>query len=316
MNHLFPDLLLLQTHDFLPKSITTLNGYSYTAGGYKELLEKDKTEFSLAIEAPNIDSVDRFDHARELGFKPIAAMNNWYIGHRHENRKLTLWWKHNPNFVRATRYDDYYISVNHRAQGSQNNYSDSFLFGAGCGYKLITRFCYNFKHHVLKSFCLLRLPPRLTNPQKRCLTWLNYKCIGEGELASYWTNGFEPETYDYNKIEAPFWEEWTRKYGNPNPPRSTQKPIPIAAAPMPVVEAPKVFNTTQVNLGRLNIRPGLEIPNKQKGEATDNFKRRILNARDAGLRMYSPVDRPRRRLPKSPINPARRRRIRPKVIGD
>lgn len=312
---LYPDLMLFQTQDMEPERTNMVGtSYSYTVGG-KSQVAADKTEFQFCVSAPGC-GIRRYDDLRELGFKPVASMNNWYYGHQNEFRKLTLWWKHNKDFVRGTPYQNNHATYNETTQKKRDNYNQVYTFGAGCGFQLLSCFCPNFKKHALKFFSLLRLPPKLTEPQKRCITWLNYKCIGEGELASYWVNGFDPETYDYFKIEAPFWEEWTRKYGKTPVNFINKTPTPLPATVAPVAQAAAVLTAAQVKLDGLNVRPRVEVQHQQTGEAAADLQRGIPSPFQRRLRMYSPVYRPRRRVLKSLVDPPRRRARRRKAIGD
>ena len=169
-----------------------------------------KTEFIFVTTAltsySNSAACSRGKRLRELGFRAISSMNNWYPSHSGEERQITLWWKrvHTGKDVVAQRCDKYtpypYIGANTAA------YHQPRITQGGCGFKFGTlplRQGQYWRYHTL-----LRLPLTLSRLRLHWLETYNFKQIDTGTFASFWANGWDPKTYDFDKVEWPYWESY------------------------------------------------------------------------------------------------------------
>lgn len=147
--------------------------------------------------------------AEELGFKAISVMHNWWPSHYYEadkGRPLVFYWQRlidkvpdNHKFPIAKRKTWCY-----GAGRADYEFHEIDLQSSGCGFKIgvpplsINKFA--------RFFTLLRMP---IEPHKIQLGWLkqfNFRLIDTGKLASYWINGWPIETYNYRKIELPYFK--------------------------------------------------------------------------------------------------------------
>lgn len=159
------------------------------------------TEFVFAVSALYTyeDDVSRL---AELGFKAVSTMNNWFPSHSYEVRPLTLHWlklrEKQASVPSPIREKWQYVSDSEYAKHCVD------MAISGCGFKIAegpplsrTRF------H--KFFTLIRMP---LMPLGLHVAWLkkhNFRQIDTGSLSSYWVNGWDPKTYNYDAIEKPYW---------------------------------------------------------------------------------------------------------------
>lgn len=168
--------------------IARVDGLQYCTA--QRLLEEVKTEFVFTIQAPSTQNL-----THELirhGFTQVSSMRNYYRSHP-EERRLNFWWKRvHPN---AEPQKSGRISWGGSEEGG-------YFSHGGCGFKLNNKLHKAFK----KFFSLLRMP---LDPTKFQLQWLkinNYRLIEKGNMASFYVNGFDPDTYSF-QTEADYWRK-------------------------------------------------------------------------------------------------------------
>jgi hypothetical protein len=155
-----------------------------------------KTEFVFYLAARK-ESYNALD----LGFKHVAAMNNWWPSHGGEVRQMSLYWLRNPNKVKpqisapkswGARLASYY----------KNTPCEKHLLqtaASGCGFKIgqvpLKASLYN------RFFTLMRLPLVLSEVRRKWLTDHNYRHLDTGSMAQYWINGWDPKVYSGIELE-------------------------------------------------------------------------------------------------------------------
>ena len=177
--------------------------FGHTEFTEKFLLSKVKTEFAFLTTSPSTHLYakghETIKGLNKMGFEPISAMNNWYPEHNGETRKMVLWWKRlrsGPDVVPCEPQTQRY--------GCRDNYHVPHLQCSGCGFKvskppLITGQFWRF--HTL-----LRMPKKLSVIRTRWMETHNFRLFAIGTMADFWTNGWDPKSYSWEKVELPYWK--------------------------------------------------------------------------------------------------------------
>lgn len=173
-----------------------LTEITYFYGGYDSVLLHQQlqeiklipTEFMFYLGSPSHFP----DSPPQVGLKPVAAMNNWWPSHHNSARKLVLYWARNPNYNPDTS-----VLPTRKVWCEYAN-----LAASGCGLKIgvppMRTKLFN------RYFTLFRMPVKVSRVQEKWLTLHNYTHLDTGKLASYYVNGWNPETYDKNVEFAHF----------------------------------------------------------------------------------------------------------------
>jgi hypothetical protein len=185
--------------ELLPQfpDLTEVKDLYYESNFAPEKIRALKTEFAFAVTGPNSNIAE--NRLMHVGFKAISQMNNWWSSHAGESRCLTFYWKKwdRPNLQgsveRVTWQNQKYIKG--EILSSLPPYGH--LASGGCGLKLLENFL--SKKHAYRFFTLQRMPLEPTALQLKKLASLNYRLVDSGKLASYWINGWDPDTYDVKK---------------------------------------------------------------------------------------------------------------------
>ena len=138
---------------------------------------------------------------RSLGFVSISSMANWSSYHNPTHSKLTFWWLRLRE--RYPTAEKMWLTTYPVQRTSWCSSKD--LAKGGCGYKLGEPPLSRAKFY--RFFTMLRMPP-IVGPQhlKKLVDW-NYRMFDSSPEASFWINGWDPDVWDWDKVEKPFWEE-------------------------------------------------------------------------------------------------------------
>lgn len=179
--------------------------------GYITSLKDITTEFVFYIGPPG----HKEEQVRDIGLAPISAMNNWWPSHCNGARKLTLYWAKNPYW---NPYHPVLPWRNRWCHSNDPRTNDHYsitknLAGGGCGFKIGEP---PFRVSLFNQFfTLMRMPVQPSKANEQRLLAHNYKHVATGAHASYYVNGWSPETYDKDAEFAHFniTEEWWKKNG-------------------------------------------------------------------------------------------------------
>lgn len=139
------------------------------------------TEFFFYLLAPGSFP----ESAKALGLRPVAAMNNWWPSHCTQARKLVLYWGRNPQYVRGKE-----PPLPKRLAWCDMRY----LAASGCGFKIGEP---PMRTKLFdRYFTLMRMPRIVLKTQEKWLAKHNYKHLDTGDMASYYINGWDPDTYN------------------------------------------------------------------------------------------------------------------------
>jgi hypothetical protein len=139
---------------------------------------------------------------KQLGFKAVSCMNNWWPTHDGDNRTMTLWWKRLREKQDAPlEPQPCHWGMNAEKYGIHERHTQA----SGCGFKIAEpplRRNLFFRYHTL-----LRLPIDPNRIRRKWLEKHHFWLLEVGSFASFWVNGWKPEEYDWLTVEVPFWKQ-------------------------------------------------------------------------------------------------------------
>ena len=182
-----------------PDVTEIVNSYQLANFSKVSLCEEIPTEFAFATTACTITT--KIEEMKMAGFAEISAMNNWWPTHSSTHRKISFWWRRmrteGIKEITASRK-----SCGYGTEGTLTGYHNPYLQKSGCGFKLAEPPL--LRKQFFRYFTMLRMPLAITPNQKRWLTACNFHKFDDGEFASFWINGWPPETYTYAEEAAFF----------------------------------------------------------------------------------------------------------------
>jgi len=157
-----------------------------------------KTEFAFGVAAPNQDTT----LLKDLGFKHLASMMNWWPSHWGHKRELKFFWlrleEREPQLPGRLRW----CHEPSADPKTGNFYITKDLAASGCGFKLGTPPLQRASY--FRFFTLLRMPVKPGKIQQKWLGLNFFRHIDTGAQASYWVNGWEPGQWSMKEELARF----------------------------------------------------------------------------------------------------------------
>lgn len=178
--------------------VTEITSYGLVMYGFdeKQLLASVHTEFAWVVTADRSDTyINPTTHERltRLGFSPLTRMKNHYCTHVSHKYPLTFWWR---------RLRDKSLPVNVQ-RTHWNRESALNLSGSGCGFKFAIAPLGRVKGIYNNYFSLIRVPnDSFPYGYEQHLARYNFRKVADGELATFFVNGWTFEEWTYEREMA------------------------------------------------------------------------------------------------------------------
>lgn len=170
--------------------ITEITSYGLVKDDFTEqdLLENVRTEFAWVVTATCMSSTPA--RLKQLGFSPLTQMKNHYHTHAGQKYPLTFWW-------RRLRDKSLPVPVE---RTYWNRHKELGLSGSGCGFKFGTAPLGRITGVYHNYFSLIRVPKdSFPYGYEQYLTPYNFRKVADGELATFFVNGWSADEWTYDK---------------------------------------------------------------------------------------------------------------------